>query len=131
MTTPTHTWTSSQARTSAAAATLSELLDQAAGDLNRLAPDLPGLDWSVAAGEVRGQVQPGTDDAEAAALLEAWAARLGLAFDPRLSLPGMREYWTLHNGWCLVIWGVTDAARWAEETRAATATYGPGWGWTE
>lgn len=114
----------------ATSATLSELLDQAAGDLNRLAPDLPALDWCVSADEVRGQVQPGTDDTEAAAVLEAWAARLGLTFDPTWSLPGMREYWTVHNGWRLVIWGVTDAARWAEETRAATATYGPGWGWT-
>jgi hypothetical protein len=92
---------------------------------NQLAPDLPPLYWQVypTGGvlplEIRGQVEPGTDDTDAAATLTAWAARLALALDTDSSVPGMREYYDLRDGCLLIVWGVVDQERWADEVRRA------------
>jgi hypothetical protein len=92
---------------------------------NQLAVDLPPLYWQVYATggvgpqEIRGQIEPGTDDTDAAAILTAWAARLALTLDTDASVPGMREYSDLRDGCLLVVWGVVDHERWTDEVRRA------------
>lgn len=96
---------------------------------NQLAPDLPALYWQVhvsATGlptEIRGQVEPGTDDSDAAAILTAWAARLSLPHTDR-SLPGMCEHFDLRDDCYLVVWGVVDRERWATDTLRRTQPEG-------
>lgn len=103
--------------------TFLQLLDQAAGTLNRLAPDLPPLMWSVYLSEVRGQVDPDADDTEAREVLALWADRLGLV-PVEDGLAGAREYTGVRAEWQLVVWGVTDRARWIEDTRRAVDASG-------
>jgi hypothetical protein len=103
--------------------TFLQLLSQAAGTFNRLAPDLPPLMWSVCANEVRGQVDPDADDIEAGEVLTLWADRLGLVLVDDC-LAGAREYAGVRAEWQLVVWGVTDKARWTEDTRRAVEAYG-------
>jgi hypothetical protein len=103
--------------------TFLQLLDQAAGIFNRLAPDLPPLMWSVSANEVRGQVDADADDIEAGEVLTLWADRLGLALVADC-LAGAREYAGVRAEWQIVVWGVTDKARWTEDTRRAVEAYG-------
>lgn len=98
--------------------TFLEVLAEAAAAFNQLAPDLPPLGWSVSAYEVRGQVDPDAADDEVAQILTAWADRLGLVLIEDC-LPGAREYIGVRSDWHLVVWGVTDRARWAEDTRRA------------
>ncbi|WP_433169921.1 hypothetical protein [Kribbella sp. CA-247076] len=107
------------------APTFLELLSEAAGVFNQLASDLTPLTWYVCPDEVRGQVDVDATDEEASQILTAWADRLGLALVDDC-LPGAREYAAARSGWRLVVWGVTDTARWAEDTRAASE---PVWGW--
>jgi hypothetical protein len=100
------------------APTFLQLLSQAADLFNQLAPDLPPLMWSVYAGEVRGMVDPEADDAEASEILTRWADRLDLVSVPD-GLAGAREYTGVRDEWQLIVWGVTDSAQWAEDTRRA------------
>ena len=109
------------------APTFLELLSRTTDAFNQLAPDLPPLYWSVYGTEIRGQVEPGTDDDEARQILAAWAERLDLA--PVVDgLPGASEYVGRREEWELAVWGVTDRARWAEDTRRALDAC---WGWPE
>lgn len=94
-----------------------ELLDQAGGLFNQLAPDLPALTWSVGPDEVRGQADVAADDQEVAATLTAWSDRLALVLDEDQSVAGMREYTADRAGWRLVVWGVVDHAAWADGCR--------------
>jgi hypothetical protein len=103
--------------------TFLDLIDQATDLFNQLAPDLPPLMWSVNAGEVRGQVDPGADDDEAGQTLTLWADRLGLLLVED-DLPAAREYAAVRGDWRLVVWGVTDQARWAEDSRRAIKELG-------
>ncbi|MFD7161665.1 hypothetical protein ACFV9C_44270 [Kribbella sp. NPDC059898] len=115
---------------------LKQLLDEYAGTgdadvFNQLAPDLPPLFWLVyesATGsddwrEVRGQVEPGTPDDEADAILTAWASRFALvpADEVWRQIPGAREYVGArdHGTHRLVVWAVVDSQTWGESTRAA------------
>jgi hypothetical protein len=100
-------------------------LTDPADRFNQLAPDLPLLFWTVDDYEVRGMVDPDADNAEASEVLTLWADRLNLTLIEN-GLAGAREYAGTHGEQKLVVWGVTDRVRWAEDTRRAVEAY---WGW--